>query len=58
MDALEFLKQIGDKSVDAIIIDPPFGIGFKYESKEKNTNPKDYWNFLKPIYEESRIRGR
>ena len=52
MDALEFLKQIESNSIDAVIIDPPFGIGFKYQDKEKNTNPKDYWNFLKPIYEE------
>ena len=52
MEALEFLKQIESKSVDAIVIDPPFGIGFKYQDKEKNINPKDYWDFLKPIYEE------
>ena len=52
MEALEFLKQIEKNSVDAVIIDPPFGIGFKYQDKEKNNNPQDYWNFLKPIYKE------
>jgi site-specific DNA-methyltransferase (adenine-specific) len=27
MDALEFLKQIPDKSVDLVLTDPPYGIG-------------------------------
>ena len=29
-DCLEVMKTIPDKSMDAIITDPPFGIGFKY----------------------------
>ena len=51
-DCLEVMKNIPDKSVDAIITDPPFGIGFKYKKKEQNTNPDDYWKWLKPIHKE------
>jgi len=52
MDAFELLQQLPDKYVDAVVIDPPFGIGFKYEKKEENNNPDEYWSWLKPIYEE------
>ena len=51
-EALEELKKMPDQYVDAVVIDPPFGIGFNYKNKEKNTNPDDYWSWLKPIYDE------
>lgn len=51
-DSLVELKKIEEGSFDACITDPPFGIGFKYEEKEKFSNPSDYWNWLNPIYEE------
>ena len=51
-EALEELRKMPDHYVDAVIIDPPFGIGFNYKEKEANTNPDDYWSWLKPIYEE------
>jgi len=44
MDSLE------KESVDAVVADPPFGIGFKYEKRESYNNPEEYWNWLEPIY--------
>jgi len=47
-DCLEFMKSMPDKSVDAVITDPPYGIG---ESGKKNAtrvslaSPKDYGNY-------------
>jgi DNA modification methylase len=29
-DCLDFMKGIPDNSIDSVITDPPFGIGFKY----------------------------
>lgn len=51
-DCLEVMKKMPDGCVDAIISDPPFGIGFSYKEKEMNNNPKDYWAWLAPIYKE------
>jgi len=33
-DCLEIMKSIPDKSIDAVITDPPYGIGFQYLSYE------------------------
>ena len=47
-DCLDIMKSIPDKSVDAVITDPPYGIG---ESNEKNATrinmakPKDYGHY-------------
>ena len=52
-DCLEVMRGMPDKSVDAVITDPPYGIGFKYNSgREANDNPDDYWNWLNPIISE------
>ena len=48
-DSLELMKQIPDKSIDCVITDPPYGIGFMYEGKEKIDNPKEYGEFLSKI---------
>ena len=52
MDCLEGMKLIPDKSVDAVVTDPPFGIGFKYKKTEQCKTPGEYWTWLKPIYSE------
>ena len=31
MDALEFLKQMPDQSVDLILTDPPYGVNLNYD---------------------------
>ena len=50
-DALEVLKTIEPGSVDAVVTDPPYGIGFKYHSgHEVAKTPEIYWQWLEPIY--------
>ena len=45
------LPTIERGSVDAVVTDPPYGIGYRYDSgKEKTANPGDYWKWLKPIH--------
>ena len=51
-DCLEVMKKIPDKSIDAVITDPPFGIGFKYNQHKDQTSPEEYWKWFKPIYQE------
>lgn len=50
-DCAEIMKTLPDSSVDALVTDPPFGIGFEYESgKELTRTPESYWKWLSPIY--------
>jgi len=52
-DCVEIMKSIPDESVDAIVTDPPFGIGFKYHrGRETIDDADEYWFWLKPIYDE------
>jgi site-specific DNA-methyltransferase (adenine-specific) len=51
-DCLEILPTLEAGSVDAVITDPPFGIGFEYQEREAHNNPADYWRFLSPVYSE------
>jgi DNA modification methylase len=51
-DCLDILPTLDAGSVDAIVTDPPFGIGFLYgDSKEQASNPEDYWAWLQPRYD-------
>lgn len=48
-DALTELKKLDGESVDAVVTDPPFGIGFIYDGKaETNSDPDSYWHWLEP----------
>lgn len=51
-DTNEVLKGMESESVDAVITDPPFGIGFIYLQKEKCSTPDEYWQWLSPIHNE------
>jgi DNA modification methylase len=52
-DCLEVMRGMADASVDAVITDPPYGIGFDYDGKREDTNtPETYWTWLRPRYEE------
>ncbi len=52
-DSLELMKDISDASVDAVITDPPYGIGFTYKGqKEVADNPEDYWKWFEPYFNE------
>jgi len=35
-DCLDFMKDIEEKSVDLVLTDPPYGLGFEYENFEDN----------------------
>lgn len=52
-DCLDFIKTLPDECVDAVVTDPPFGIGFQYTNgREMTNNSADYWEWLGPIYRE------
>jgi site-specific DNA-methyltransferase (adenine-specific) len=42
-DCLEVMKQLPDKSVDAVITDPPYGIGFKYSQHDDSPDGYSKW---------------
>lgn len=53
-DCLEALRRLPAESVDALVTDPPYGIGFDYDgAREVANNPADYWGWLRPRYEEA-----
>jgi len=48
-DCLELMRDIPDGSIDAVITDPPYGIGFNYAGgREEHTTPEAYWTWLQP----------
>jgi hypothetical protein len=52
-DCLEVMRTLPDASVDAVITDPPFGIGLRYgDSREAHSTPEGYRRWLAPIYAE------
>ncbi len=54
-DCLDVMRSMETGSVDAVVTDPPFGIGFDYSGKrEVASNPADYWAWLSPVYAECR----
>lgn len=54
-EALEVMRSLADASFDAVITDPPFGIGFKYgDKKETHSTPEEYWEWFHEYYFEMR----
>jgi hypothetical protein len=52
-DCGDLLPTFADDTFHASPIDPPFGIGFDYDSgREPCDNPDDYWAWFGPIYRE------
>jgi len=52
-DCLGVMKEFPSNIFDAIVTDPPFGIGYTYDGeKEKFDKPDGYWRWLKPRYQE------
>ena len=51
-DCLEVLPTLADNSVEAIVTDPPWGLGFKYGTTKDVTkfSPSEYWNWFRPRY--------
>ena len=50
-DSFDILDAFENESFDALVTDPPYGIGHQYNQREKSNNAEDYWTWLKPIYE-------
>jgi site-specific DNA-methyltransferase (adenine-specific) len=46
-DCLQVLPTLPDKSVDAVVTDPPYGIGFKYS--QHDDNPFEYEAMMKEV---------
>ena len=44
-DCVSYMRTMEDSSVDAIVCDPPYGIGFKYKSHDDN--PSAYAEFMR-----------
>jgi hypothetical protein len=42
-DCLELMKQLPDGCVDAVITDPPYGIGFKYDAHDDSPDGYGQW---------------
>lgn len=52
-DCLGVMKEFPSNIFDAIVTDPPFGVGYTYDGKkEKFDKPDGYWRWLKPRYQE------
>lgn len=51
-DCLEVMRGFPDKSFDLVLTDPPYGIGFMYQDKEKANSPESYKDFILPYFNE------
>ena len=51
-DSAELLRELPDACVEAVVTDPPFGIGFLYNKPEDHSTPEEYWAWLAPIHEQ------
>lgn len=52
-DSFEYLKRLPENRIDAVVTDPPFGIGKQYNGKkEESASPEAYWDFISPAISE------
>jgi len=52
-DCLEVMRSMPDKSVDAVITDPPYNVGKDYGTYKDNLSPDDYKKWMGDIINES-----
>ncbi len=58
-DSLDILNNIPDNSVDAIVTDPPYGIGFGYlKGKEQACTAEEYWTWFSSFYSLMLSKGK
>lgn len=57
-DCLELMRLLPDSCVDAVITDPPYGVGFKYEGLYRDDQEGDYPEFIKSRFLEMRRCSR
>ncbi len=58
-DAIDVLRTLPAASVDAVVTDPPYGIGFQYGAgREVADDPQAYAAFLLPVIQECRRIAR
>jgi site-specific DNA-methyltransferase (adenine-specific) len=53
-DCRELLPLI--EPADALVTDPPFGIGFKYETKESHSSAGPYYDWLMPLLNAAKLK--
>jgi len=53
-DCLKVMKGIPDKSVDLVLTDPPYNENYKYRNSSYTDFRKDYYEFLKNIFIETK----
>jgi len=52
-DALDILGSFPSESFDAVVTDPPFGVGFRYgKIVEQQNDAESYWAWFEPRYRE------
>lgn len=52
-DAIQVLKTIDSQSIDALITDPPYNIGYKYDNYNDRMNKNDYFDWQIDILTEA-----
>jgi len=53
-DCLDVLRTIPAGSVDAVVTDPPYGVGFKYDSYDDNTTREQFVTWARGWFVECR----
>lgn len=51
-DCLDVLREMPEGCVDAVVTDPPYGVGFKYRDTEEHSTADGWWGWFEPHYRE------
>ncbi|GAG67236.1 unnamed protein product [marine sediment metagenome] len=51
-DCLDIMKEIPDKCVDLILVDPPYNVKIDYGEYKDKLKPKEYLKFISEITKE------
>jgi site-specific DNA-methyltransferase (adenine-specific) len=53
-EAQLWLEDRASESIEFVVTDPPYGLGFEYDGWTETGNPEEYGNWLAPIWENIR----